>query len=157
MLKNDKIFLLVRHPFSRLISAYRDKIFINPGSYAGIRIRKRLEEKSKIDKPASFSDFVRFVLESPLDELDPHWYPYSLQCTPCQIKYSGILKLESLERDWNWFMQYTNINVNINHLNRYGSKKTSEEYLSRLSPYLQNQLYNKFKQDFLLFNYTKHL
>ena len=40
----------------------RDKIFLNPGSYAGIRVRKRLEEKSKIDKPASFSDFVRYQL-----------------------------------------------------------------------------------------------
>ena len=35
--------------------------------------------------------FIRFVLESPLDELDPHWYPYSLQCTPCQVRVLFIM------------------------------------------------------------------
>lgn len=105
-------FIIVRHPFERLVSAYRDKLagFSRNSHYLDMRkhiiqkYRKRSKDKSAIP---TFRESVDFVL----DELkkmeagvskvmiDGHFMPYSRRCVPCAINYDVIIKFESLEAD----------------------------------------------------------
>jgi len=105
-------FMIVRHPFERLVSAYRDKLagFSRNEHYLSMRkhIIQKYRKKSK-DKSAipTFKESVDFVL----DELkkmeagvtkiiiDGHFMPYSKRCVPCAIKYDVIIKFETLEED----------------------------------------------------------
>ena len=47
----------------------------------------------------TFSEFLAYVIDTPISAYNEHWRPYHLTCTPCHINYSVVMKLESLEDD----------------------------------------------------------
>ena len=49
----------------------------------------------------SFAEFVQYILEArdPKYAMDRHWSPVSLNCAPCSMPYTHILRLESMTRD----------------------------------------------------------
>ena len=62
--KNDFNFIIVvRHPFLRLIDAYRDKIENNSSALAS--------------EVKNFADFVDVLIRTPPNLMDKHWAPYS--------------------------------------------------------------------------------
>ena len=93
-------FIVVRHPFSRLISAYKDKIYprgwyvneyaqtIN-GYYGPGTTKTRI----------STNQFLQLIVRRNSDFDDPHWRTYYKLCFPCDINYDQILKLETIEND----------------------------------------------------------
>jgi len=105
-------FIIVRHPFERLVSAYRDKLagFSRNEHYLSMRkhiiqkYRKRSKDKSAIP---SFRESVDFVLdelkkmEAGVSKImiDGHFMPYSRRCIPCAMNYDVIIKFETLEQD----------------------------------------------------------
>ena len=112
--KNLLSFVIVRHPFERILSAYRDRFFIN-FSYSrnskereeqkrkefqqayGQQIlrdyRKTEPENEKYKNTPTFREFVNFVLDQPLSKHNPHWRPAYLHCMPCHINYTIIGRL----------------------------------------------------------------
>jgi len=111
-------FIIVRHPFERLVSAYRDKLagFSRNEHYLTMRkhIIKKYRKKTK-DKSAipTFKESVDFVI----DELkkmeagvskvmiDGHFMPFSRRCVPCAINYDVIIKFETLEEDSKYLIE----------------------------------------------------
>lgn len=93
-------FTVVRHPFRRLVSAYRDRLVKNPDSFQARKFNPLIRgENSTI--PPTFPQFVRFLLSTPPAEYDPHWTPFWLHCSPCSVSYDAIVKLETADRDMN--------------------------------------------------------
>lgn len=122
-------FMIVRHPFERIVSAYRDKLEnINIGQKDGVqyfyekygkkivsKYRKsnngtrrfklpHLDDRPDIPPPEgiepTFDEFVQYLIDTDLvQHSDDHWMPYYLFCTPCYINYDVIAKFETLERD----------------------------------------------------------
>ena len=43
--------------------------------------------ESKYERAPTFKEFVRYLVELPLDKFDAHWKPMYLQCMPCHIQY----------------------------------------------------------------------
>ena len=104
-------FLIVRHPFERILSAYRDKFFIN---FTYSRNTKEREEQKRMEflktygqqiirkyrktEPVdeiykttpTFIEFINFVIDQPLSKHNPHWRPAYLHCMPCHINYTII-------------------------------------------------------------------
>ena len=93
-------FLFVRHPYERLVSAYRNK-FIDSYNLTlfkkmyGRRIikhfRRNPDAKSlRTGEGVSFAEFINYVLSSDAEFMDRHWKQYDLLCHPCLIYYDYL-------------------------------------------------------------------
>ena len=128
-------FLVVRHPFHRLVSAYRDRVegckmkgewFMKVATKLGlsgdptcyvdvdtgkIKLNKkanRLEISRKGVIVPTFNQFVEFLLDTPIDSFNPHWRPYYLHCSPCLGNWTTIVKLEETA-EMNYLMEMTGL------------------------------------------------
>jgi chondroitin 4-sulfotransferase 11 len=129
-------FLVVRHPFHRLVSAYRDRVegckmkgewYIkvadtlklsgDPNCYVEIDTGKILfnkaEKRLKIPRKGvvvpTFQQFVQFLLQTAAGDYNQHWRPYFIQCTPCIANLSAVVKLESAEQDEQFVLELSGL------------------------------------------------
>lgn len=100
--RNFLRFMFVRHPFSRLWSAYLDKLYL-PDFWLemGVPAVKILRGGNasilaqRCGHDVSFREFVEFSLTV----REPHWEPIYLRCDPCQFQPSVVGKMETFARD----------------------------------------------------------
>ena len=127
-------FLVMRHPLSRLLSAYTDKIG-SPNEHSFERIRRYIFKTMRPNASAeeiangipTFKEFVSMILTKDWkDSGDTHWGPFDKICQPCSIHYDHILKLESMENDM------------MPVLDLLASKNKPSEYLASLVAHRSN-------------------
>ena len=99
-------FTVVRHPFDRVLSAFRNRILNGCTWQAKKHIPKIIQKnKLKYDQKGcvvtlpTFRQFVDYILFSKSRRIDPHWSTYASGCAPCLVNYDAILKLETSEED----------------------------------------------------------
>lgn len=187
-----KTFVIVRHPFERLVSAFRDKLehFHNQNLEAdfyykiyGKKIVKRFRKaaiekfgenyfseenhfgsllprkKRTADLPI-FWEFVQYVIGIPPRSFDEHWKPNYLFCSFCKIDYRAIVKHENLaeeEPELKIWMNVTNLPEKHHHVIReknISSKEITNKYFELLTDEDIFKLYQIYKLDFQMFNYT---
>ena len=156
-------FVVVRHPFDRLVSAFNDK-FINIKYRPDIiaRIKRRFHTGGDV----TFEEFVSFLSDSYEIGSDMHWEKYENICRPCSVKYDFILKLETVKQDLpellrNLFRDDTYNKMSINYLPMMNkSKNSSSPSVSKelgkfrsVSSNISQKLYNEYRLDFDLFGY----
>ncbi|XP_061932413.1 carbohydrate sulfotransferase 11-like isoform X1 [Apis cerana] len=185
-LRATKKLLVVRHPFERLLSAYRDKL---ENSVAGrehgtlhfyqkygskivekyreanfTRPKRNQEIRQKgVPPPAgiepTFREFVQYLIHTDLPNYgDDHWMPYYWFCALCIVDYDIIAKVETLYQDQIYAIHKLNLQGiikprwqhNRNHSN------ASKIYFSQLNRDMVEKLYEKFKLDFELFDYSPY-
>nr|XP_054754794.1 carbohydrate sulfotransferase 11-like isoform X1 [Lytechinus pictus] len=113
-IKDYKQFLFVRNPFSRVLSAYREKIeFKNPSSphqnYYPNFITRWLKkhhlghfQRRNNTAAYSFPEFVRYFIARRIE--DEHWNDQYNLCQPCLVEYDFIGKYETLQDDVERFL-----------------------------------------------------
>ncbi len=161
-------FLVVRHPFDRLVSTHADK-FANPKNKYYSRVFKRIiqartgvnVEKEQI----TFPQFIKLVSENFFSGFrDEHWQLVTSICHPCEIPYDQIIKLEHfnseiqpvLER----FRTGNNNKYNLTLGNRNNKRTVVDKYAQTNLAYKDipqdniRRLYNIYKSDFRLFGYS---
>ncbi|KAI8115512.1 Carbohydrate sulfotransferase 9 [Lucilia cuprina] len=165
---NSITFLIARHPFERLLSAYRDKfVYAIPHSFhdkLGRKIVRTYRKKSQQLKPPkypTFSEFVRWLLDQIKhgNHLDMHFVASTQFCTPCLINFDIILKFETLEEDQLYLIEKTGLKRIIapEWRNMGKGKNTLEllqQFYSKLSRNELDGLYDYYRYDFELFNYS---
>ncbi|XP_052893559.1 carbohydrate sulfotransferase 11 [Anopheles moucheti] len=169
---NESIsFIIVRHPFERLVSAYKDKIqYALPNSHhhkLGNRIiqkyRKTVNGKpSSLLKYPTFSEFVNYLLDEikhPHFEIDMHWVPVTHFCTPCFFHYDVIAKFETLEEDQNYLISIGHLDSVIKPQWKNAGKgaHTNDmlmKFFSELDAAQIRGLYDYYRFDFELFGYS---
>lgn len=110
-LENSLSFLVVREPFERLLSAYRNKFEDGKNAYyklLGESIVKQFREHANENNDTSvggpsFKEFLQYIVyrykSRNQNQFDEHWCPYWKFCTPCSINFTVIVKLETFQRD----------------------------------------------------------
>ena len=181
MLKNFYKFMIVREPFERLVSAYRNKfqnkalintktaqkggdsIFIKYVRHLGKAIiRKYRYKNTGIAKTGanivSFTEYVRYLIDTPPWAVNEHWMPYEDLCRPCDVNYDFIGSIDTLERDVRHIMRQIHANetkYHLMHTNRAltKTKRTIAGFFKQLPQKYFDQLLAIRKTDFELFGY----
>jgi len=164
-------FIFVRHPFERLLSAYRNK-FLDPyNSVFQQRYGKTILRLFRSDAPieeikagrnVTFSEFVKYVIYCSENhiKLDEHWEVMNKLCSPCSIKYNYIGKMTSLVEDAQQVLKELGVDNDVefpaNSKDKYKTniKDLIKEYYSTVTDEHRNKLYDIYKEDFELFGYT---
>jgi len=167
---NGKTIIFVRHPFERILSAFRDKLE-DPtlrgakfNEYYYNKYGRRIVmhyRKEKITGPTfkypRFSEFLDFILDRDLRYDDEHWAPFYKECTPCHIKYNFIGHFETLYWDIHLLANKTNLVSQWDDKNDYFQsstyKKISEEYYSTIDRDVIRKFYKRYKIDFEMFGF----
>jgi dermatan 4-sulfotransferase 1 len=147
------IFTFVRHPFSRILSAYLDKIYPEKDSF--IEHRKRVIKYSKNGK-LSFSSFVDYLENEGLYS-NPHWCPQTdLMITkPSDMSFVG--KVESLDTDMSKVLE---VLFGVDNSRKIMTRSTSRVRASSLinnyyDESLKGRIMSLYKLDFDLLGYDK--
>ncbi|KAL6424107.1 hypothetical protein ACFW04_009766 [Cataglyphis niger] len=166
-ISKTKRFLIVRDPLERLLSAYRDKLehmqsreyyYRRFGRRIALKYRQPGDNTTRLEP--TFAEFLRFIANEKY--FDEHWAPYYHTCEPCALQYDYILKIETLDRDLNFFIQDTKLSdylYEVKHprnINPYGAttKKLLGEYITGIPRSLLDQIYKIYENDYKLFNYS---
>ncbi|KAK7070159.1 hypothetical protein SK128_026569 [Halocaridina rubra] len=160
-------FILVRHPFERLLSAYRAK-FESPVNKPAVIYRRtygvNIAAKYRTEPVNStllgfitFKELVAYILDKYPRKNDRHWERYSRLCNPCAIEYDIIGKYETLKLDSDHFLDRIGAKPELRYPNE---KKTNtsglvNSYLETLTNKQIDGLLKLYKNDFNLFGYKK--
>ncbi|XP_060593045.1 carbohydrate sulfotransferase 10-like [Ruditapes philippinarum] len=122
-------FLFVRNPYSRLLSAFIDKLVPpNPTFWKGFGLRAIAQYRPKDAKvpnagkssthgghDVTFAEFVKFVVnaEKTGKGIDPHIVSINKGCKPCTYNYKFIGRMESFKDDAFFIMQKLDMNRTI--------------------------------------------
>uniref|UniRef100_A0A0A9Z3E0 Carbohydrate sulfotransferase n=2 Tax=Lygus hesperus TaxID=30085 RepID=A0A0A9Z3E0_LYGHE len=160
-------FLFVRHPFERLLSAYRNKLEQNYlsskyfqeriGKYIIQNYRSSLKNVSQIKgNDVTFEEFTTFLVNSAKNGFNEHWKPIHSLCEPCYIKYDFVGKYETLWNDANFILKSIGVsNFTFPYAPRSSStSKQLRRYFSNLSSERISNLYEIYKLDFKMFSYS---
>ncbi|XP_013880122.1 carbohydrate sulfotransferase 10 [Austrofundulus limnaeus] len=169
-------FFIVRDPFERLISAFKDKFVKNPRfepwykhDIAPAIIRKYRRSHRESDLAASglhFEDFVRYLgdaegrrrMDRQFGEHVIHWVTYAELCAPCEIQYSVVGHHETLERDAPHILRAAGIERLVSYpaippgITRYNRTKV-ERFFSGVGRRDVRRLFARYQGDFRMFGY----
>ncbi|TSK13340.1 Host cell factor 2 [Bagarius yarrelli] len=169
-LKNYFKFMFVREPFERLVSAYRNKFTLRYNTSFhkryGTRIVRRYRKNATSEaihngSDVKFTEFAEYLVdpatqrEAPLNE---HWQTVYALCHPCHIHYDLVGKYETLEEDADYVLRLTGVADSLRFPPYIKSTRTTDQmvatFFNNISAVQQSQLYQLYKMDFLMFNYS---
>ena len=171
ILKTYRKFLMVRHPYKRLHSAFTEKFqdfFENEPNPDFPKIWEKIIRQYKrksagrpqaltteVQRPLSFEEFLQFVADpkiEPTKKLEPHWTPFYLMSSPCAVKYDYILKMETLTQDADRFLGSV-LNTTYKLTRGHIVGLTDINAYKNISKPLMQNLWSMFQLDFELFGY----
>ncbi|XP_033105740.1 carbohydrate sulfotransferase 10-like [Anneissia japonica] len=175
-------FLYVRHPFSRVLSAFKNKLdpkttLKNAGFWQrkfGMNIiRKyrtnkefyRIKANFKRNYNLKFGEFVKYIGDPKVSRnvsTDNHWIEVFNKCDPCSFHYNFIGKMETMAADTDYLMMISKIDKEfefpsstLSSPTNSSGRDTVESYYKDLPVQDLKNLYNRYKLDFKLFGYPK--
>ncbi len=168
ILKTYFKFVFVRHPFDRLVSAFKDKF--NPNNphkgyqkIVGIKAIKMFRKNAshnalETGNDVTMKEFLQYVVKEGLDNHieHEHWQTYIKLCLPCLIHYDVIGKLETHERDMKYMLSKLWPQTKdqwFPHGNPARSTDARKKLFKDIPLYIQSNLRFIYQQDFQMFDY----
>ena len=162
-------FIIVRHPYIRLHSAFTDKFRVPDGKpvhQPSKKVSKLIKERywnnptaKDLNTPfnVSFEDFIHYLSDKdlPLSQrfANDHWRPYHWDCFPCQIPYDYILKVETLDEDSEQILAHV-LNTSHRMVKMNSMQKSTLSVYDGIPKEYMDSLWEVFAPDFELFGYT---
>ncbi|XP_011612695.1 carbohydrate sulfotransferase 11 isoform X1 [Takifugu rubripes] len=163
-------FVFVREPFERLVSAYRNKFTRSYNTAFHKRYGRKIVKRHRMDpqpealergNDVSFEEFVYYLVDPATQREEPfneHWERVHSLCHPCLIHYDVVGKYETLEQDSRYVLQLAGVEDQVSFPTSSKSTRTTgdmaAQFFHNISPFYQKRLYNLYRMDFLLFNYS---
>ncbi|XP_070533181.1 carbohydrate sulfotransferase 11-like isoform X3 [Ptychodera flava] len=160
-------FMFARNPFSRFLSAYRDKFEKKQSSkLAGFGIYdkriKKIAGSDNITSPdrPTFEEFVKYRIQAKYAS-NEHWALMGRLCSPCSVNYNYIGTFETLNEDADFILKKIGVGGHIKFPNYVPHKTNSSQadllhkYYSKISKKDMKLLYNTYRYDFEMFGYSK--
>ncbi len=150
--KNNFFFTFVRNPYSRILSAYTDKIKRQASAKYVYKFNGVLVGIS--GKNLSFEDFIKIIVKIPDRLLDLHLKSYCGFIRENNLNMDFVGKLENFQEDWTFISTLFNLKDSDNL--KVKNKTTKNIKLADYyTPELKEMVYEKYKEDFERFGYKK--
>ena len=164
--------IVVRHPFERIVSAFRDKFELNNKwtkhfhrKYGQVIISKYRNKTSNISSlmgdDVTFPEFITWLTDDSVNrtfKFNEHWETYQELCYPCQIKYDNIVNFDTFDEDTHHILR-RNFQVNdtlifFPHSNVNSNSSRYKTYFESIPNRNILKLQQIYKDDFDMYNYT---
>ena len=158
-------FMFVREPLVRLLSAYKDKFLLNNTSFHKSfgrkivkHVRKNAAANSKGDD-VSLKEFLQYVAESRVEDMNEHWMPFYELCQPCAVSYNFVGSFENLESDADQVLKELNVNEQVSfpkqqkYYKAGGKGYVASKKFADVSPEMVKKALRKYDLDYKLFSY----
>ncbi|XP_071826839.1 carbohydrate sulfotransferase 11-like [Apostichopus japonicus] len=168
ILQNYTKFMFSRDPFSRVLSAFRNKLSPNStferakfwqakiGGHILSRYRSTWQKGDPYD--LKFSEFAHFINSG--HGFNKHWNLQYRQCRPCDIDYTILGHFETLQEDSEFVLKVIGADKDVsfpssNHSSPTNSSDESifTSFYKTLSDKELRDLYQTYAKDYELFNY----
>uniref|UniRef100_A0A182WH09 Carbohydrate sulfotransferase n=1 Tax=Anopheles minimus TaxID=112268 RepID=A0A182WH09_9DIPT len=175
-ISNTISFLIVREPFERLLSAYRNKLEGCRNKYyklLGEQIVKKFRKThplkgAKTPHGPTFREFLEFLVSHYRSggRFDEHWSPVYSFCTPCSINFTLIAKMETFQRDSEYIIRQAGLEtLLLNKMPRYKARWITNRsasdtrnliprYFAQIDEKLLTDVLEIYQLDFELFGYN---
>jgi hypothetical protein len=153
-------FVIVRNPYTRMASAYSDKIRLNPTPYLIRNIRKSAASQGTVlSDQITFEQFVTVVSCQSLVEMDHHWRPQYYEGRFAFVKYDFVGRMETMPNDLVYALERIGAPESIiaranERINVAGS---SVKLWRAVSPEVQRLFLATFNIDFDALQYARRL
>lgn len=159
-------FFTVRHPLSRLQSAYENKFRqYDTGAIPFHRHYGKLMIQHYRSKPSLVSlrtgenvtleEFLRFVTDDSFPtskRTEQHWMMFQSLCHPCLIDYDYIATVETLQEDSDFILDKV-FNTDYRLQVLQATSRTNLTGFDSISPNVMEDIYRHFHNDFTMFEY----
>lgn len=145
-------FTVIRNPYRRLESAWRDKIQLCAPSYElyARRIKGRLPDGNEPDSLVSFSEFVTALAQEDLANCDAHWRLQTVQTLRGALNFTHIGRLEDFAKTRDAFLAHCgkSLPADTKAMNQMAGPSHYDQALA-------DRVYELYEQDFIAFSYDK--
>lgn len=173
-LKTYLKFIFVRHPYERLLSAYRNKFEYTYSNYFQIRFGRKIIKQYRVNASAeslsrghdvTFQEFIQYITElnatNEAFNFNEHWRPIKYLCYPCNVRYDIIGKYETLVSDAEYTLLRAGLSNKVSFPRRdqtYKFRPTTDllhEYYDQIDQNLMDKLALIYKEDLEMFDYSE--
>ena len=103
-IRKSRTVLVSRDPYSRLFSAFIDKMFLpfnNPAAIGLVKRQRNIAQMFSCANDLTFQEFLQDVIEIARggQSLNRHWAPIFSLCNPCEVDAFVLVKQESFSSD----------------------------------------------------------
>uniref|UniRef100_A0A3B3HFS7 Carbohydrate sulfotransferase n=1 Tax=Oryzias latipes TaxID=8090 RepID=A0A3B3HFS7_ORYLA len=168
------LFLFVRDPFVRLISAYRDKMqkydqYFYDG-YVRVILQRFKNQRNltvnynvarKQGLQPSFYNFIQYILDpqtETYEPFEPHWRQMHRLCHPCLIEYDLVGHQESLQEDAQELLTMLKLENDVKFPPSYENMTSADsvmDWFQSVPVEDRRKLYRIYEKDFQLFGYRR--
>ena len=166
-LENYVKFMFVRHPFERLLSAYKSKFQKETKfqEFFGKMIVRKYRQNPSVESlrrghDVRFEEFLKFIAEQVVLQrsiLPETWRQYYKTCFPCHINYNYIGKLETIYNDAAHIFKETHYTSDvlfpIASKSYFHTINTMRDHFKNVSSADVERLMEIYALDFALFGY----
>ena len=152
-------FTVVRNPFSRLASAYFDKV-LRRDRYVRRLLREHASRhRQPMAEEIGFEEFVELVSTQDVADMDPHWRPQYVEGHFAYISYDYVGRAETLQNDLTYILERIRAPEAIisKVVLRENASGSTLDIWSGVSELVRRKFTSAYEIDFDTFRYSRRL